>query len=123
MKLIIMDQQNTVLESELDQWQVDKIIKYIDHVKSVMGKESPNGVITQICDFYNITREDLLADNRDKKFVLPRQLGMYHMYKKVLGYSQQDIANVFNKKNHSTVIYAVRTVERKYLNEYKLVFG
>jgi chromosomal replication initiator protein len=65
-----------------------------------------------ICDYFNIKLVDLKAKRRTKDIVLPRQLGMY-LCRKYTSTSFPSIGNKFGGRDHSTVIHASRSIEKK----------
>jgi chromosomal replication initiator protein len=54
--------------------------------------------------------EELLSPNRTAELALARQIAMY-LSRKNLRLTVDQIAKAFNKKDHTTVLYAVRRVE------------
>ncbi len=62
-----------------------------------------------VSEFYQISLEDLQSTRRDRSFARPRQIAMY-LTKVLTPLSLPDIALCF-KRDHTTIIHAVRTVE------------
>jgi chromosomal replication initiator protein len=65
-----------------------------------------------ICDYYHIKLTDLKAKRRTKNIALPRQVAMY-LCRKHTEISFPGIGDKFGGRDHSTVIHASRTIERK----------
>jgi chromosomal replication initiator protein len=65
-----------------------------------------------ICDYYNIKINDLKAKRRTKNIALPRQVAMY-LSRKHTATSFPAIGSKFGGRDHSTVIHAAKTIERK----------
>jgi chromosomal replication initiator protein len=65
-----------------------------------------------ICDYYNIKLGDLKAKRRTKNIAVPRQVAMY-LCRKHTETSFPAIGDKFGGRDHSTVIHASKTVERK----------
>ena len=65
-----------------------------------------------ICDYYNIKLGDLKAKRRTKNIALPRQVAMY-LCRKYTETSFPAIGFKFGGRDHSTVIHASRTIEKK----------
>ena len=63
-----------------------------------------------MCAKYNISREELLSSSRKSKYILPRHMAMYLCRKE--GYSFPAIAFYFKRKDHTTVMYAVKKIEK-----------
>jgi len=70
------------------------------------------GIQKTICDFYNIKLGDLKAKRRTKNIAIPRQVAMY-LCRKYTETSFPAIGDKFGGRDHSTVIHASKTVERK----------
>jgi len=65
-----------------------------------------------ICDYFNIKITDLKAKRRTQNIALPRQLAMY-LCRKYTETSFPAIGDKFGGRDHSTVIHASKTIERK----------
>ena len=62
-----------------------------------------------VANYYKISLDDLQSKRRDRAFARPRQIAMY-LTKVLTPLSLPDIALCF-KRDHTTVIHAVRTIE------------
>jgi len=69
---------------------------------------------------FNISFSQLLSDQKKRQFSYPRQLGMY-LSRRLTDSSLKEIGNAFGKKDHSTVLYAVRRMEKHVKDEKKPV--
>jgi chromosomal replication initiator protein len=65
-----------------------------------------------ICDYFNIKLGDLKAKRRTQNIALPRQVAMY-LCRKHTETSFPGIGDKFGGRDHSTVIHASKTIERK----------
>ncbi len=65
-----------------------------------------------ICDYYNLKINDLKAKRRTKNIALPRQVAMY-LARKHTSTSFPIIGSKFGGRDHSTVIHAAKTIEKK----------
>jgi chromosomal replication initiator protein len=65
-----------------------------------------------ICDYYHIKLVDLKAKRRTKNIALPRQVAMY-LCRKYTATSFPAIGDKFGGRDHSTVIHASKTIEKK----------
>jgi chromosomal replication initiator protein len=65
-----------------------------------------------ICDFYNLKLGDLKAKRRTKNIALPRQVAMY-LCRKYTETSFPAIGDKFGGRDHSTVIHASKTIEKR----------
>jgi chromosomal replication initiator protein len=65
-----------------------------------------------ICEYFNIKIGDLKAKRRTQNIALPRQVAMY-LCRKHTETSFPTIGDKFGGRDHSTVIHASKTIERK----------
>ena len=65
-----------------------------------------------ICEYFNIKIADLKAKRRTQNIALPRQVAMY-LCRKHTETSFPTIGDKFGGRDHSTVIHASKTIERK----------
>lgn len=71
------------------------------------------GVIQRtICEYFHISKADLLSQRRTRPIVWPRQIGMY-LTKQVTNASLPEIGRRFGGKDHTTVLHAIRRVEER----------
>lgn len=68
-------------------------------------------IVESVCKFFGVSKEDLFSSSRKKELTLSRQIIMYFL-RKLLEMPWKDISKFF-KKEHSTIIYNVKTLEEK----------
>jgi chromosomal replication initiator protein len=73
---------------------------------------SIDDVFSHICDRFQVSREDLIKKGRKKEVVYPRQIMMY-LLRTELQNSFSSIGEVFNGRDHTTVLHAVEKIERE----------
>jgi chromosomal replication initiator protein len=74
------------------------------------GNISVDSIQQLVAEHFGITVEELLSPNRTAELALARQIAMY-LSRKNLRMTVDQIAKAFRKKDHTTVLYAVRRVE------------
>jgi len=62
--------------------------------------------------YFRISVAELVSEKRQRAYAYPRQMAMF-LCRKMTGHSYKRIGAAFGKKDHSTVIYAVRRVEEE----------
>ena len=72
---------------------------------------SAGDVISLVANDYGLTTADILSAKRKKSFVEPRQAAMY-ICNKLTKLSLPEIAESFRRKDHTTVMHAVRKMEK-----------
>ena len=69
-------------------------------------------ILEFVANYYALKPEELLSDKRTRRVSEAKQIGMY-LCRKVCSASLIEIARVFRKKDHTTVIHAIRKVEER----------
>jgi chromosomal replication initiator protein len=72
-----------------------------------------------VCEFYGIRLTDLLSKKRTRNIAFPRQVGMY-LSRKLTGGSFPTIGDQFGGRDHSTVIHANNTIEKRLKDDQRL---
>ena len=70
----------------------------------------------KVCDYYNLTKQQITSANRTKNISNARQIAMY-LCRKLLDTTYDDIGREFGGRDHSTVMSAIETVEKKIKSE------
>jgi chromosomal replication initiator protein len=65
-----------------------------------------------VCQYFKITAAELNSKSRERKYSEPRQIAMY-LTRKYTKKTLPDIAMAFGGKDHSTVIHAIKKIERE----------
>jgi len=65
-----------------------------------------------VCDFFDLRAADLRSKKRTRNIALPRQLAMY-LCRRYTQASYPAIGERFGNRDHSTVIHATNTIERR----------
>jgi chromosomal replication initiator protein len=81
-------------------------------LKSSRTEVTIENIQKTICDYFNIKITDLKAKRRTQNIALPRQVAMY-LCRKHTETSFPAIGNKFGGRDHSTVIHASRTIEKR----------
>ena len=79
----------------------------------IVGEEQVDVTIDKVqkvvCDYFNITRDDLLSKTRKRQIVQARQIAMY-MSRSLINCSLSTIGAEIGGKDHATVLHACSTV-------------
>ena len=84
----------------------------VHSLKSSEREVTIESIQKTICDYFNIKIGDLKAKRRTQNIALPRQMAMY-LCRKHTETSFPTIGDKFGGRDHSTVIHASKTIERK----------
>ena len=66
---------------------------------------------TAVADYFGIEAADIVSQKRTKELVQPRQIAMY-LCRELTQMSYSNIAQSFNRENHTTVIHACKQIEK-----------
>lgn len=69
-------------------------------------------IIDAVAEHFHLTSSEIRSQKRDTKFVYPRKIAMY-LCREMTEDSLLTIANLLNKKDHTTVISAYRKIEKE----------
>ena len=89
--------------------------------ESVKGFQKGNGpkeinpaLIIECCSrYFRVSTDDILSQKKTKEIVIARRVAMY-LCREELGLSHPKIAKIFNKKDHTTIIYACDKAKEAY---------
>ena len=76
-------------------------------------------ILNTTAGYFNISLADLVSDKKKRLYAYPRQLAMY-LVRIHTPLSFKEIGKSFGKKDHSTVIYAIKRIERLKAGEKKI---
>ena len=69
-------------------------------------------ILKAVSQLYNVPKTELLSARRARSVVRPRQIGMY-LAKRLTSRSLPEIGRRFGGRDHSTVLHAVRKIEKQ----------
>ena len=72
-----------------------------------------------VAAYFSIKVSDLKSAKRLKALVIPRQIAMY-IYRQLTSCSYPEIGDKFGGKDHSTIIHAIKKIERQLEEDYQL---
>lgn len=84
-----------------------------DQIKPVKSDEklSITTIRSVVCDYYNLTKQQIISSTRTKQIATARHIAMY-LCRKTIDASFKDIGAEFGHRDHSTVISACEKVEK-----------
>ena len=81
--------------------------------EKIVGEQQTEVTIDKVqrvvCDYFNITRDDLMSKTRKRQIVQARQIAMY-MSRSLINCSLSTIGSEIGGKDHATVLHACTTV-------------
>jgi chromosomal replication initiator protein len=75
-------------------------------------------IINCVCNFYKVSKQDILGKRKNKEFVIPRQISMY-LILDMMTLPQAKVGDLFGR-DHATVIYARDKISEQMKTDSKL---
>lgn len=99
--------QKTVMGTIPSPTEVQEMLKKDLEVKR--KKVSPALIIKEVAREFNVSTTQLKGTSRSAQISIPRQVAMY-IIREDLQYKLEDVAKILNRKDHTTVLSAVKKV-------------
>jgi len=99
-----------LLNSKISTDLAQEVLKSISKENSAISL-SIGDIQKVVASFFNLTVQDLKSGKKQRSIALPRQISMY-LSRKYTGSSFPEIGDQFGGKDHSTVIHAVRKIDK-----------
>lgn len=117
------------LNNLLSRAQANKEPVSIDLAKKFLNKKgddtkrtaSPNEVIKIVSDYYGVKIAVIKSEKRDRPIVVPRQILMY-LLNKDLRLTLMQVAELLEKKDHTTILHGVKKIERLVVEDIKVAY-
>ena len=87
--------------------ELERILSQSGHSSNLDNEH----IIHVVASRYGYTHKEMRSKKRDPRIVEARQIAMY-LCRKLLGLAYVEIGKIFGGKDHTTVIYAVRKIEK-----------
>ena len=101
-----------------NQEMIKVLLKDLIEEEEAVTSLTVEGVIQAVASYYNVSVDDIKAENRTQAFVTPRQVGMY-LSSILTTKSSKEIAKVFERK-HPTIVHGRQTIKKRMEVEVKL---
>ena len=82
-----------------------------DQIKENKNELTIASIRKAVCDYYNLTKQQIISTNRTKNIANPRHIAMY-LCRKLLDAPYKEIGNEFGKRDHTTVMSSCEKVEK-----------
>ncbi|MCB5253792.1 MAG: chromosomal replication initiator protein DnaA [Candidatus Cloacimonadaceae bacterium] len=90
-----------------------------DMISEVSREITLDAITKQVCQTYQISTDQIMDKSRKPHVAFPRQVSMYLANLLIPALSLKDIAQYFNRKDHTTVIHAKRMIENQFRDDDK----
>ncbi len=106
--LITLLAQSSIAQKEVDLELAKRVLKNI--IKTNTKEINIEAIQGMVCEYFDISIDDLVSQVRIRKFTVPRQVAMY-LSKKFTGNSLKNIGSHFGGRDHTTVIHSCKTIK------------
>ncbi|MDR0466456.1 MAG: chromosomal replication initiator DnaA [Deltaproteobacteria bacterium] len=94
-------------QQELTELEIKKILKNSGEHSPI----TPQDVIRRVAEHFSLSPEDITGNKRTSGLVHARQTAIY-LCRQILGVSYPALGKLFGGKDHSTIIYSIKKVEK-----------
>jgi len=94
-------------QREIEKQDIEKILQHAGGQRTV----TPHDIIRRVASHFSLPPEEITGNKRNPSLVLARQMAMY-LCRAILGTSYPAIGQIFNGKDHTTVIYSIKKIEK-----------
>ena len=82
-------------------------------------KISAKHILQLICEYYDISEEEIVSAKKNQSIAYPRQIAMY-LTRKLMDMSYKSIAEMYGKSDHTTVKHAYDKIEKEQTSNIEL---
>ena len=106
-----------LLEQVRMSYEQDAVLPSQEKLSSLMNRagipqpSDIDSILAAVAAHYGCTSDQLRENNKEKRLTLPRQIAMF-LCRDILGESFPSIGLIFGGRDHSTVIYTTRKIEK-----------
>ena len=100
-------------QQEITRQDIEKILKHSGEYTPIM----PQDIIRRVAEYFSLSPEEITGNKRTFSLVFARQTAIY-LCREILGVSYPALGHIFGGKNHSTIMYHMKKIE-KYLAAHK----
>ena len=92
---------------------------FLSSLTSIGREISPDSIIKIVADHFKLKVSELRSDRKFRLIAAPRQVAMY-LIRKITNCSFPEIGHMFGGRDHTTVMYAVKKIEQKLVDDVSL---
>ena len=96
-----------IIQRDITKQDIEKILRNADELSPV----TPQEIICRVADHFSLPPKDITSCKQKHASVFARQTAMY-LCREILGTSYSLLGQIFGGKNHSTIIYSIKKIEK-----------
>ena len=97
----------TGTQREITEQDIKKFLRQASEHGPIM----PQAIIRLVAEYFSLQPEDIMGEQRKPAPVFARQVAMY-LCREILDLSYSVLGDIFGGKNHSTVMYSIKKIEK-----------
>lgn len=111
-RILAFSSYNKINPEQIDVSMAEDILS--DMISEKTYSITLDAITQEVCKYYQITPAQILEKTRKPQVAFPRQVAMYLANYLIPQLSLKDIAEYYNRKDHTTVIHAKKMVENQF---------
>nr|MDK2850232.1 chromosomal replication initiator protein [Candidatus Cloacimonadota bacterium] len=116
-RILAFASYNKINPEDIDPEMAQSILA--DMISDVSREITLDAITTQVCRMYELSREQLMDKSRKPLVAFPRQVAMYLANLLIPSLSLKEIAEYYNRKDHTTVLHAKKLIENQFREDEK----
>ena len=101
------------MQREIAKQDIEKILRNAGDLSPM----TPQDIIRRVAEYFSLPLEEMTGSKRKHTLIFARQTAIY-LCREILGTSYPVLGQIFGGKNHSTIIYSIKKIE-KYIITHK----
>jgi len=94
-------------QQDIIKQDIEKILRYSGEYSPL----TPHDIIHLVAEYFSLPSDELTGNKRKPALVFARQIAMY-LCREILGTSYPALGQIFGGKDHSTIIYGIKKIEK-----------
>lgn len=78
---------------------------FANQKEEIKNELTPDKIISVVCDYFNITKEDIIGKKKSKEIVEPRMISIY-LISELLSLPLVNIGKIFGGRDHTTIMHS-----------------
>jgi len=114
-RILAFSSYNKLNPEEIDISVASEILS--DMISEKLKHISMDNITQQVCKAYDLSIPQLMEKTRKQNVAFPRQIAMYLANYLIPQLSLKEIAEYYNRKDHTTVIHAKKMIENQFRDD------
>lgn len=108
-KLVVQKELNPHF-SDMTIQEMEKLLQ--DIIRPKKAQLSPEKILSIVCDYYNLSMDEIRSSKKKKEILLARQISIYLCRTLIPDLSFKQLGKIMNK-DHTSILYSINKVQTK----------